>query len=242
MWSIEIGIATSCVSRRQPFGKSGRMGRSIMRAVSVPFSPARPSRLKKLPGILPAAYMRSSTSTVSGRKSTSRTLPATAVASTMVSPCCTTTAPLACLASLPVSKVISSRPTWTETRLTSVLICSFRPPPVGGISSFTSLGRVPRQGSSEPYRNRVQKPLANGYREVGMEAASVPLQTHRTGLMAVLRERRRERRVRRLLSDANRFERAAARLEAELQPDCWQVRQLRGSAEQLRELALVEAA
>jgi|1185.fasta_scaffold1493281_2 hypothetical protein len=75
-----------------------------------------------------------------------------------------------------------------------------------------------------------------------MEAASVPLQTHRTGLMAVLRERRRERRVRRLLSDANRFERAAARLEAELQPDCWQVRQLRGSAEQLRELALVEAA
>ena len=46
-----------------------------MRAVSVPFSPARPSRLKNEPGILPAAYMRSSTSTVSGRKSTSRRLP-----------------------------------------------------------------------------------------------------------------------------------------------------------------------
>ena len=43
-----------------------------MRAVSVPFSPERPSRLKNEPGIFPAEYMRSSTSTVSGRKSTSR--------------------------------------------------------------------------------------------------------------------------------------------------------------------------
>src|SRR4029450_9878083 len=80
------GIATSCVSRRQPFGKSGRIGRSIIRAVSVPFSPARPSRLKKLPGILPAAYMRSSTSTVRGRKSTSRGLPGVAVQRACVSP------------------------------------------------------------------------------------------------------------------------------------------------------------
>ena len=70
-WSTDIGIETSWVSRRQPLGKSGRSGRSIMRAVRVPFSPARPSRRKKLPGILPAAYMRSSTSTVRGRKSTS---------------------------------------------------------------------------------------------------------------------------------------------------------------------------
>ena len=90
-----------------------------MRAVSVPFSPARPSRLKKLPGILPAAYIRSSTSTVSGRKSTSRRFPAVAVASTIVSPADTTTDPLACLASLPVSKEISFPPTSTETRLTS---------------------------------------------------------------------------------------------------------------------------
>ena len=37
-----------------------------------PSRPARPSRLKNEPGIFPAAYMRSSTSTVSGRKSTSR--------------------------------------------------------------------------------------------------------------------------------------------------------------------------
>ena len=50
-----------------------------MRATSVPFSVLRPSRLKNEPGILPAAYMRSSTSTVSGRKSTSRRLPAVAV-------------------------------------------------------------------------------------------------------------------------------------------------------------------
>ena len=72
-----------------------------MRAVSVPFSPERPSRLKNEPGILPAAYMRSSTSTVSGRKSTSRRLPTVAVLRTMVSPWRTTTAPEACLAILP---------------------------------------------------------------------------------------------------------------------------------------------
>jgi hypothetical protein len=75
-----------------------------------------------------------------------------------------------------------------------------------------------------------------------MEAASIPLEAERTGLLAALRARRRERRVRRLLSDAERFERAAKRLEAEIEPGSWQVRQLRGSAEQLRELALAEAA
>ena len=109
------GIATSCVSKCQPLGNSGRIGRSIMRAVSVPFSPARPSRLKNEPGILPAAYIRSSTSTVSGRKSTSRRLPAVAVLRTMVSPWRTTTAPEACLAILPVSKEISLPAISTET-------------------------------------------------------------------------------------------------------------------------------
>lgn len=54
-WSTEIGSATTCVSKRQFFGSSGRIGRSIMRAVSVAFSPALPSRLKNEPGILPAA-------------------------------------------------------------------------------------------------------------------------------------------------------------------------------------------
>jgi hypothetical protein len=88
--------------------------------------------------------------------------------------------------------------------------------------------------AAENLEKRVQKPLPDGYREVGMEAASIPLPT--------FRNRRQERRVKRLLSDANRFERAAARLEAQLQADCWQVRQLRGSAEQLRQLAVAEAA
>ena len=45
------------------------IGRSIMRAVKMARSVGRPSRLKKPPGIFPAAYMRSSTSTVSGKKS-----------------------------------------------------------------------------------------------------------------------------------------------------------------------------
>ena len=105
-----------------------------MRAVRVAFSPARPSRLKKLPGILPAAYMRSSTSTVSGRKSTSRVLPAVAVQRTFVSPAVTTTEPLACLASLPVSNSIEVPPISSETRLTPYSCVSFRPPPVGGMA------------------------------------------------------------------------------------------------------------
>ena len=126
-WSTESVRLTSCVSRRQPFGKSGRSGRSIMRAISVAFSPARPSRLKNEPGILPAAYMRSSTSTVSGRKSTSRRLPAVAVESTTVSPAVTVTAPEACLAILPVSKAISVPPISTAIRCTSD-ICPFLVP------------------------------------------------------------------------------------------------------------------
>ena len=70
------------------------------------WSVARPSRRKNEPGILPAAYIRSSTSTVRGKKSTpSRTpLEATAVARTTVSPMRATTAPLASWASLPASK------------------------------------------------------------------------------------------------------------------------------------------
>ena len=110
-----------------------------MRAVSVPFSPGRPSRLKNEPGIFPAAYMRSSTSTVSGRKSTSRRLPATAVQSTIVSPWLTTTAPEACLAILPVSNEISLPAISTETRVTASLLIFtaflFRPS-VGGPFSF----------------------------------------------------------------------------------------------------------
>src|SRR5579884_102752 len=93
------------------------MGRSIMRAVRMARSVGRPSRLKKPPGILPAAYIRSSTSTVSGKKSAPSRASARpwAVASTIVSPPRTTTAPSACFARWPVSKLISWFPIWTET-------------------------------------------------------------------------------------------------------------------------------
>jgi len=73
-----------------------------------------------------------------------------------------------------------------------------------------------------------------------MEAASLTFPARRDGLAVALRDRRRTRRVRRLLSDAERFDRAAARLEANLEPDAWQVVHLRRSALQLRELAAVE--
>src|SRR5690349_2870993 len=110
-----------------------------MRAVRMAFSPARPSRLKKPPGILPAAYMRSSTSTVSGKKSAPPrpSVRPTAVASTTVSPCCTSTAPCACLATTPVSKLISFSPTCAATRVplgsTAMLLRLFSPraPPRG---------------------------------------------------------------------------------------------------------------
>ena len=39
-------VATMCTSRLKPSAKPGRMGRSIMRAVSVPFSDGRASRLR----------------------------------------------------------------------------------------------------------------------------------------------------------------------------------------------------
>src|SRR5689334_21525592 len=99
-----------------------------MRAVRIARSVGRPSRLKKPPGIFPAAYIRSSTSTVSGKKSApSRgSIRPCAVASTIVSPDRTTTAPSACFASLPVSKVISRPPTVTLTsarRSVAIAIC-----------------------------------------------------------------------------------------------------------------------
>jgi hypothetical protein len=68
-WSAESTVAMTCTSFLNPFGHSGRIGRSTMRAVRIARSVGRPSRLKKPPGIFPAAYMRSSTSTVSGKKS-----------------------------------------------------------------------------------------------------------------------------------------------------------------------------
>ena len=74
-------------SSRKPSWKVGRRGRSIRRHVRMAVSDGRPSRRKKEPGILPAAYIRSSTSIVSGKKSIpSRGALRTQVARTCVSP------------------------------------------------------------------------------------------------------------------------------------------------------------
>src|SRR5262245_13168656 len=96
-----------------------------MRAVRIARSVGRPSRLKKPPGIFPAAYMRSSTSIVSGKKSApSRpSVRPWAVARTMVSPERMTTAPSACFDSLPVSNVLSLPPISTDTE-TGAACCS----------------------------------------------------------------------------------------------------------------------
>ena len=48
-------VAMTWISFRKPSGNSGRIGRSIRRETRVSFSEGRPSRLKKPPGILPAA-------------------------------------------------------------------------------------------------------------------------------------------------------------------------------------------
>ncbi len=58
-----------CTSLRKPSGNIGLKGRSISLHVKIADSEARPSRRKKDPGILPAAYILSSISTVNGKKS-----------------------------------------------------------------------------------------------------------------------------------------------------------------------------
>ena len=103
--SVDRMVATTWISLRIPLGKEGRSGRSTSLAVRMAVSDGLPSRRKKPPGILPAAYMRSSTSTVRGMKSSCSLgcLPAVAVTSSWVSPSPMITAPPASLASLPVS-------------------------------------------------------------------------------------------------------------------------------------------
>jgi hypothetical protein len=75
-----------------------------------------------------------------------------------------------------------------------------------------------------------------------MEAGSLTIPARRESLFASLRTRRRDRRAQRLLADAERFDRAAARVEASLEPDAWQVAHLRRQAAELRDLAVVEQA
>src|ERR687893_1677854 len=60
---------TTWTSLRRPSTNVGRSGRSISRHVRIASVDGRPSRRKKEPGIRPAAYIRSSTSTVRGKKS-----------------------------------------------------------------------------------------------------------------------------------------------------------------------------
>ena len=57
--STDMTVGMTCTSFMNPFGNSGRIGRSMSLQVRVSFSLGRPSRRKKLPGILPAAYVRS---------------------------------------------------------------------------------------------------------------------------------------------------------------------------------------
>ena len=100
--------------------------------MSVAASLDRPSRRKNEPGIFPAAYMRSSMSTVSGKKSAPLRAfrEAVAVTSTLVSPMLPTTAPLASPARRPVSKpmVLPSSPEISaDTEMVSRL-CVGAPP------------------------------------------------------------------------------------------------------------------
>src|SRR5687768_11037852 len=89
----------------------------------MPFSEARPSRRKKPPGILPAAYIRSSTSTVSGKKSPPRGSDEVPVAMTVVSPTDARTAPPAWNARRPVSNLNTSLPIFLSTEWISGAMC-----------------------------------------------------------------------------------------------------------------------
>ncbi len=131
--SVDSTVAITWLSKRQPFGNSGRLGRSIRRAVSISASVRRPSRLKYPPGILPAAEVFSRYSQVSGRKSIPGRIEvaATAVTSTIESPYRITTDPSACLAIRPVSMVSSWVPkaTPSRTNIAQFLLQGLRPLP-----------------------------------------------------------------------------------------------------------------
>jgi hypothetical protein len=75
-----------------------------------------------------------------------------------------------------------------------------------------------------------------------MEAAAIPASPSSPRLFAGTKARRAAKRAARLTSDAQRFERAAVRLEAVVGADAWQVRHLYRQAADLRRLASEEAA
>src|SRR4051812_15824310 len=98
----------------------------MRRQVRIASSVGRPSRRKTLPGMNPAAYFFSSTSTVSGKKSRpSRTFfSALAVTRTTVSPILATMAPCDCGARTPVSndRVLSVRLIGADTEMASAML------------------------------------------------------------------------------------------------------------------------
>ena len=75
-----------------------------------------------------------------------------------------------------------------------------------------------------------------------MEAASIPAPPSTPRLFAGAKARRAAKRAARLASDAERFQRAAMRLEAVVGAEAWQVRHLYRQAADLRELASEETA
>jgi hypothetical protein len=84
--------------------------------------------------------------------------------------------------------------------------------------------------------------VGNDENEKQVEAASLPLITTGPGVLGGAKARRVAKRAARLMSDADRFERAAVRLEVEIGDEAWQVKHLRRQAGDLRRLAHEEAA
>src|SRR5579862_2098545 len=108
----------------------------------------RPSRRKNEPGIFPAAYIRSSMSTVRGKKSIPSLTPlaALAVTSTTVSPMRPTTAPWDWGASFPVSRdSVLSVPligTWTWMASAIISPCPEAPRPPMGWSGWRASSQL----------------------------------------------------------------------------------------------------
>ena len=155
------------------------MGRSVRRATRIASVLGRPSRRKKDPGIFPPAYMRSSYSTVSGKKSCPALGSGLIVAAekTMVSPSRTVTAPPACWANLPVSKMIDFPPTRAVYCFDSGFILNYLSffPPGSSSGTETDFGKP-------VFLNRFQYPTdisQAGYKNIlkrvdGLEKSTYP--------------------------------------------------------------------
>jgi len=147
-------VSTIWISLRRPLTNDGRSGRSIRRQVRMASSPGRPSRRKNEPGIRPTAYMRSSTSTVNGKKSSwSLGFFENVVAdNSMVSSSRYATAePAACRARRPVSNVMVRRPN-RPLSITASLLWTSRPSTGSPLASRGTPG--PRTEGSRPVFDR----------------------------------------------------------------------------------------